>query len=357
MYSSVFPLTLPSWSNEQRTRLLAEAPIASLSEVFDPLPDPRRRAGRRYSLAYLLTCLVAALLWNGNSSVAVSQWCREQQARLARLFGSLRFRCPSDSLSRKWLPHLSAEQVEWAIADWVQATVAAAPDDPIALDGKTVRGAGTEETKAPHLLSFSTHRSQEVLLQMRVEAKTNEIPVAQFLLPTLPVRGRVLTADAMQTQVAFIDQAVALGADVLLTVKANQPALYEAVALSFADPLAQVQIASTTDLHKGRTGLRLIRVSTEMNAYLNGWPHLAQVAQLTRTVTIRKTGQSTGEVGSLLTTLTTSQTTPDQLLELVRGHWSIENALHGGRDVTDREKIARAGALVMLLNCWLLFAT
>ena len=37
--------------------------------------------------------------------------------------------------------------------------------------------------QAPHLLSVSGHSSQETLLQVRVDGKTNEIPVAQALLP------------------------------------------------------------------------------------------------------------------------------------------------------------------------------
>ncbi len=65
-------------------------------------------------------------------------------------------------------------------------TLHASPDDPIALDGKTVRGAKTQEHAAPHLLSFRTHQSQETLLQVAVCEKTNEIPVAQALLPALP---------------------------------------------------------------------------------------------------------------------------------------------------------------------------
>src|SRR5437762_8339647 len=82
-------------------------------------------------------------------------------------------------------------------------TLVAEPDDPIALDGKTVRGAGTDEHKAPHLLSFRTHHSQETLLEIEVEEKTNEIPIALAYLPALPVAGRVLTADALHTHVPF----------------------------------------------------------------------------------------------------------------------------------------------------------
>jgi len=39
---------------------------------------------------------------------------------------------------------------------------------------------------------------------VRVDEKTNEIPVAQAVLPTLPIRHRVCTADAFHTQTDFM---------------------------------------------------------------------------------------------------------------------------------------------------------
>jgi hypothetical protein len=53
---------------------------------------------------------------------------------------------------------------------------AVAPTDPLAVDGKTLRGARTAEGDAPHLLSCFTHQSQEVWAELAVGEKTNEIP-------------------------------------------------------------------------------------------------------------------------------------------------------------------------------------
>lgn len=342
MHSTAISLTIPALTTSQRQQLLEKTHLCSLFELFTTLPDPRCKAGRRYELAYLLTCLVAALLCNCNSTLAVAQWCREHRALLEELFGPRPFVCPSDSLYRVLLPRLSAEHLEWALADWLRVTLQAREDEPIALDGKSVRGAVKGEQKAPHLLSFCTHHTQEILVQVRVDEKTNEIPIAQQLLPCLPVAGRVYTADALHTQVDFVTLVRAWQGEVVLTVKANQPTLFADLQTYFADPHAQFVQDATTDYQRGRVEVRSLKVSTELGGYLSAtWPHIAQVAELTRTVTVRRTRKTSQELVYLITTLSPLSAPPLRLLALLRGHWCIENSLHYVRDVTFGEDRSR----------------
>jgi predicted transposase YbfD/YdcC len=232
--------------------------------------------------------------------------------------------------------------VEGALADWIRKTLIAQPDEPIALDGKTARGAGTDEQKAPHFLSFCTHYSQETLLQIQVGEKTNEIPVALTILAALPVEGRVFTSDAMHTHLPFLQAVQRLGGYTVFTVKENQPTLRDHLATYFADPFATFEQDCTIDLQRGRKEIRSIKVTTALNDYLQqDWPGVVQVAQLTRTVTTKKTGKTSTEVVYLITTLSKHQATPLRLLELVRGHWTIENRSHYVRDVTFEEDRSR----------------
>jgi predicted transposase YbfD/YdcC len=341
---------LPPLSEAERQALLREASLTQLPTVFARVPDPRQASGRRYPLAFLLTCLVAALLCNCNSTQAVEQWCREQQALLTQVFGALRHRCPSGSLYRRLLPRLSVEHLEWALAGWVRATRPADDTEPVAMDGKTVRGAASAQGPAPHLLALCTHTTQETLLQVAVGEKTNEIPVAQALVPWLPWNGRVCTADALHTQTAFVRAIRAAGGHVVLTVKANQPTLAADLATLFAHPLTLVREASTLDCHRGRREWRRLRVSSDLTAYLaqhSPWPDIAQVGQLTRCVATTTTGTWRAEIVYLITTLPPEQASPHRLLELVRGHWHIENGLHGVRDGTfgeDRSRVCTGHA-------------
>lgn len=359
---------LPVLSSAECAALLTDASLTTLLEVFARVPDPRGQRGRRYSLPFLLTCLVAALLCACDSTVAVEQWCQEHQAHLGAVFGPVRYRTPSGSLYRRLLPRLSVEHLEWALAGWVQttrthgsrarsgATADQVPDqEALAIDGKRLCGAqvaaagsaGTTTESAPHLLTLYTHTTQEVLLQVRVSDKTNEIPIAQAVVPHVLAHsapGRVVTADALHTQTAFVQAVRAAGGHVVLTVKGNQPTLYTDLADLFADPLTTVQVAQSVDYQRGRREERTLEVTTELTAFLasaSPWREIAQVGRLTRLVHIRAQAKTTREVVYLITTLPPEQADPEALLTYVRHHWHIENGLHYVRDVTFGEDRSR----------------
>ncbi len=331
---------LPSLSTQERAALREAVALTSLQGMFTAVPDPRSRHGQRYTLSFLLTCLVAALLCNCNGLDAVGQWCREHQEVLEDVFGPLRHLTPTGALYRWLLPQLSAEAVEVVVGTWVQATLHAPAEEPLVADGKTVRGAATADAAAPHLLSVSTMHTQETLLQVRVDEKTNEIPVLQAVLPLLPVAGRVVMGDALHTQVVTAQRIVHLGGAYVLTVKKNQPALYDALSLFFTQPTAPLREARTVDYARGRREERVLRTSTEMTLYLNDrWPALTQVGQLTRTVRTKES--TTQEVVYLIASLTPTAAPPARLLALVRAYWSIENKRHYVRDVTFGEDRSR----------------
>lgn len=166
--------------------------------------------------------------------------------------------------------------------------------------------------------------------------------MAFALLPFLPVAGRVSTADALHTHLPFFQRIQALNGHTILMVKDNQPTLKEHLVTSFADPDATFEQEQTIDFQRGRKEVRSIKVTTDLNDYLQqDWPGVMQVAQLSRTVTVKKTGETSTEVVYLITTLSQQQATPLRLLELVRGHWGIENRSHYVRDVTFQEDRSR----------------
>jgi predicted transposase YbfD/YdcC len=96
--------------------------------------------------------------------------------------------------------------------------------------------------------------------------------------------------------------------------------------------------------------VRSIWTSAELCGYLD-FPYAAQVFAIRREVTEMVSQKSRTETVYGLSSLPIQRATPARLLALSRGHWTIENRLHGVRDVTfdeDRSRVRTgAGAQVM----------
>jgi predicted transposase YbfD/YdcC len=353
MYCTASCRVLSPLSEEERQFLLTQVHMHTLSELLEALPDPRGKHGLRYDLPFLLTCLIVALLCNCNSTEAVSQWCHAHEDVLRTIFGPRLFLTPSGSLYRWLLPQIDVACFEHILSTWIRATSQATPTDPIAVDGKTVRGARTDEVDAPHLLSCFTHQSKEVWAQLAVGEKTNEIPEARKLLPSLPIGGRVCTFDALHSHRQLWNLLRAQHAYPLFVIKGNEPILQADLKTYFADAQGQYQCAETLDRHRGRVEHRAIRVSQELCHYLHAdWPGITHVAQLTRTRTEK--GETMVEVVFLIAILPPGTDAPVSLLALNRGHWGIENCLHYVRDVTfseDRSQIRTGQAPQLLAAC------
>ena len=343
--STSLPLRVDDLSDDERERVLTDATLRSLADVLATVPDPRSRHGKRYDLPFLLTCLVSAMLCNCNSLEAVGEWCQEHRTLLRQTFGPRRHLTPTGSLYRWLLPRLSAAHLEWALASWVQATRARPDTEAVALDGKVLRGAAESEEAAPRLLAVTTHTTRETLIEVPIARKTTEVPVAQSLLGWLLLHQRVVTADALHCQTVSAQAILDAGGDYLLCLKGNWPVQYAEVVTYFADPAAVTSEAMTIERQKGRREERRLRVTTELNAHLVGFPELAQVAQITRTVT-----DTRGVHQDVDYFVTSSLASPTSLLTLIRGHWSIERQ-HWLRDVDfgeDRSRV-RSGQAPRLL--------
>jgi predicted transposase YbfD/YdcC len=194
----------------------------------------------------------------------------------------------------------------------------------IAIDGKTVRGARAGGGHAPHLVAALAHGSGTVLGQVAVDEKSNEIPAVRELLKGFgDLTDAVITLDAMHTQTGTAQAIVGRGAEYVMTVKGNMPALHQQLK---ALPWAKVPAESQVSTGHGRVR-RTIKV-VQAPDWIE-FPGAVQVARLRRTVT--RGGRKTVEVVYLITS---SDADPATLAAWVRSHREIENRLHWVRDVT-----------------------
>jgi predicted transposase YbfD/YdcC len=319
-----------------------------LIEVFAAIPDFRRCRGKRHPLPAILSLACCAMLCGYRSYSAIAEWGRNYGAGMAHALG-FTHNTPCAATLHTVFRHVDRDEVEAKLGAWAEGIVSSTPAAPaadqaaVALDGKTLRGSRKQGAPGVHLLSALSHHLGLTLAQQAVDAKTNEITQVETVLRQLVLKDRVLTMDALLTQRHVAQTIVDAGGDYVMIVKDNQPQLRADIELVFTlpPPGDHQETARTVDIGHGRIEQRNITTSEALVGY-NDWPGLAQVFELGRYVITQKTGKERAEVVYGVTSLRPERATPGRLLELVRGHWSIENKSHWVRDVTfdeDRSQV------------------
>jgi predicted transposase YbfD/YdcC len=176
------------------------------------------------------------------------------------------------------------------------------------------------------------HATRAVLAQRQVGGAPEEVPAFAPLLVRLDLAGVVVTADALQTHPEAAEFLVdKQHAHYLFQVKANQPTL---LARCAALPWHRVPVLDRTrDRGHGRIELRTLKA---VSVHHLGFPHAAQVLEVTRKTRDLHTNRWRAVTVYAITSLSHAQASPARLADLLRNHWAIE-ALHHLRDVTFAE--------------------
>jgi predicted transposase YbfD/YdcC len=349
-------------------RQLQDADAPQLLAYLAAVPDPRAARGRRHRLVAILAMAAAAVLAGARSIAAIAEWAADTPQPVRAALGARRaapdhLAVPAEATIRRTLSRLDADALAGAIGAWLADRQrhdrgdGAGPDQrqrprprAVAVDGKTLRGAHPPDGdgRPVHLLACMDHTSRTVLAQRQVGGAPEEVPAFQPLLDGLDLAGAVVTADALHTHPDAAEFLVAgKQAHYLFQVKANQPTL---LARCQRLPWHRVPVLDTTrDRGHGRIEHRTLKAVT---VHHFGFPHTAQVLQVTRkTRALRSRRWRTMTVYGV-TSLTHAQVRPARLADLLRGHWAIE-ALHHLRDVTFAEDTSqvRTGAGPSAMAC------
>jgi len=157
------------------------------------------------------------------------------------------------------------------------------------------------------------------------EKQTNEIKTAAPMLDKVDITGRTITADALLTQKALAHYLVKeRTAHYHFTVKANQKNLLSEIQFHFQNEVREPDFVDTGNGEHGRIEIRKIWSTSQLNQYLN-FPFVKQVFKIDRKSICKKTGVVSQETVYGITSKTTEQATPKQVLTDNRGHWCIES--------------------------------
>jgi hypothetical protein len=206
---------------------------SGLLERLQRLEDPRKLRGIRHSLISTLAVAICAVLSGCRSFVAIGEWSAELPQDLLKRLGC-RFHPekriyihPSEPTLRRHLQSIDAEKLDEIINTWLTEKT---DPEAIAVDGKTLKGAKDANGRQLHLMAAILHKEGVVVSQRPVDKKTNEIKEFQALLNPLDLKDKIVTADALHTQVAHANYLKEeRKADYFFTVKGNQKTLLQSI--------------------------------------------------------------------------------------------------------------------------------
>ena len=331
-----------------------------LLDILAEVPDSRNNRGKRHPLSAILGLAVIAMMCGCRNYAAIAQWGRTYHTDLPKALGFKRTKTPCASTLHYVFKDLNATALENRLTHWATAILEdltpQIDTQALAIDGKTLCGSDKHNATIRHLLSVVSHQLGITLIQQPVAAKTNEIPIATEILQALDISGKIITTDALLTQKGFCQTLCEKKADYVLPVKANQKQTYQDIQRLFepelppkndVDPQAYQARAFET-LHQetqadtdtfsaeekahGYITTRTLTTSTLLNEHLT-WPGLAQVYEYRSERKHTRTGKTTHHIQYGITSLPPQQASAQRLLQLRRGHWTIENLSHRTRDV------------------------
>lgn len=303
--------------------------------AFADLRDPRWRKCC-YPLEEILLTALSAMLCGVEDWETIPLWGESQ---LNWLQGILPFAngIPCSDTFRRVFAALNPITFERCFTAWVGTLCPALEGKHVAIDGKSVRGSRHGDEHALHLVSAWCSANGLVLGQVSTEQKSNEITAIPELLHALALQGATVTIDAMGTQHDIAEAIVAAQADYVLAVKDNQPRLAEAIRQWFA-AAGQGRLEHSYwehvehDKGHGRLETRICRVTDDVD-WLPGigcrWIGLKRLAMVESSRTVG--GKTSIECRYYISSCAIKA---QEMAQLIRAHWGIENSLHWVLDMS-----------------------
>lgn len=320
--------------------------ISSLLEILGRLTDPRSPQGIRHELVFTLASAVVAVLAGASNYRQVGSRVGDlPQSLLAKLgatwnWFACRYDWPSEPTLRRVLQSIDAGALDLLIGSWLFERAHRDTDGllVIAVDGKVLRGAWTDDNGQVTLFSAMLHGVGVTVAQIRVPDGTNEITQVDTLLAGIPVGASdrvIITLDAAHTQYGTAEHLrTERGFDYMMTVKGKQPTLQKEVFAKCLPLLATAPAHFTEERTRGWIN-RWSTWTTDATGI--DFPHAAQLGAIRRDVLSLDGKVVTTEYALIITSSPAEHTGPADLHTHVRQHWGIENKSHYVRDTAWRE--------------------
>jgi predicted transposase YbfD/YdcC len=301
------------------------------SAYFSEVPDPRA-SNARHDLLEVMFIALASVLCGAEDCTDMALFA-EAKLGLLREVLKLAHGPPSHDTFSRVFRLLEPEPFEAAFSRFTRA-LSGVLEGVVAIDGKALRGAYERGRKATplHLVNIWAAEARLVIGQ-RLAPGRNEVLGAQQALALLRLDGCIVTADALHCRADTAQAILDAGADYALALKANQPGLLAVAVAAFesSGPAA----AAGPELAHDRREQRSASVAAVSDLRFPGAVAFGRVES-------HRTPEGAPHETLVRYFILSTRLSPEQMLDVARTHWSIENQLHWVLDVRLAEDAARS---------------
>jgi len=311
----------------------------ALIEAFSQVIDGRSKLGKRHSLPFILIILFGGITAGNTTVKDCHLWSFHNRRWLKRYF-DLTHGIPDERTLSRAIQRVEVDSLVTAYLGWRELLYGLDPSLVASFDGKTMNGVHGKE-RIKHILSLFSHTTHQLLGQIGVTQKENEIPAFRRLLwKQRPfVYGMLLIGDALHTHKESIREILSSHADYLLFAKGNQDSLENNLKIFFDHLPFQTVTNQFTyqDVERGRDTTTTITISHDsvmVNHLIDeyGWEKVQTVGK------IHRFGTRTNQEGKMVAIdetvyfISSRKLSAKQAAIHTRQHWSIENNLHWEKD-------------------------
>jgi predicted transposase YbfD/YdcC len=337
-------------AREKQGQELVDSGISELMEMLAEISEFRGARGREYTLIFILAvCVVATLAGAGNyrEIATVAAGISQHQLRLLRAewdyFGHC-YRYPRQTVIWTVLTHVDAAELDRITGTWLLAQARKCRGEDgviswvIAIDGKVMRGAWTDENDMVTLFSAMLQEEALTVAQVRVPDGTNEITQVKALAEEIGIEDGETVLATLDAAHCNKETAKFLGGkpgwNYLITVKTDKPSLYRKATEKLRPLLSRNPDHVMTDRSHGvvKTWSCWITEAGEIN-----FPHISQVACICREVHSLTGEKISKDIAVQVTSATREEVNEADMNKHTREHWGIENKSHYTRDTVYRE--------------------
>jgi predicted transposase YbfD/YdcC len=316
--------------------------MQKFAKIFRSLPDPRA-PNAVHELLDILVIALAATLCGAKCATDMALFGQSKE-KLLRQFLRLEHGIPSHDTFSRVFRALDPEAFDRIFQQFMRAFANANGiklTGVVAVDGKALRGA-YERSKSStplHMVNVFAAEARMVLASRKAPGR-NEAQGALEILRMLSLEGCLVTADALHCNRPFAAMVLKRGGDYTLALKQNQGKLFNAVKRRFARA-GKRSVAKSIEpsIHDRQETRRATVIRDTTVAAANRFPGVVALARITSRR--RPHGKRAGKP-AVRYYLLSKHLSAKRVLQIVRGHWGIENRLHWVLDVVFKEDGGRA---------------